>query len=74
MHTLLPLQNPRILLLLRFVSDIVGAMGIITLAAKKTEKAAAQAAGAAPAAGAAAAPAAGAKDAKAAAPAKDKKK
>lgn len=50
-------QNPRVLLLFRFVSDVLGAVSIISSAAKKTEDSAAAAGTAAAAAGA---PAAGA--------------
>ena len=53
-------QNPRFLLLLRFINDVMGAVGIISSASSKTEEAAAAtsaaaATGGAPAAGAVAA-------------------
>lgn len=53
------MQNPRVLLLFRFVSDVMGALSIISSAAKQTEDeagatGAASAAAGAPAAGAAA--------------------
>lgn len=52
-----PPQNPRFLLLLRFINDVMGAVGIISSASSKTDEAAAATSAAAAAAGA---PAAGA--------------